>query len=157
MHKAAVVILTGTTYFGTLIGVAAQEAGGSLPAGEGKALVESSCATCHELGKITHTRQTKIGWQQTIQDMIARGAQVSDDDAPVIATYLATNFGQLNINTASRSQLEDFLGFSEKESQALIAYREANGKIKNFEQLAAVPGLDLAKVKAKHDLIAFVQ
>jgi competence ComEA-like helix-hairpin-helix protein len=157
MHKAAVIILTGTTYFGALIGVAAQDAGASLPAGEGKALVESSCATCHELGKITHSRQTKIGWQQTIQDMIARGAQVSDDDVPVIANYLATNFGQLNINTASLSQLQGFLGFSEKESQALIAYREANGKIKNFEQLAAVPGLDPEKIKTKHDLIAFVQ
>jgi competence ComEA-like helix-hairpin-helix protein len=157
MHKASAIILTGTTYFGMLIVVAAQESGGSLPAGEGKALVESSCATCHELSKITHTRQTKIGWQQTIQDMIARGAQVSDDDVPVIATYLATNFGQLNINTASLSQLQGFLGFSEKEGQALIAYREANGKIKNFEQLAAVPGLDPEKIKAKRDLIAFVQ
>jgi competence ComEA-like helix-hairpin-helix protein len=157
MHRAAVIILTGATCFGTLIGVAAQEGGTSLPAGEGKALVESSCATCHELSKVTHTRQTKIGWQQTIQDMIARGAQVSDDDVPVIATYLVTNFGQLNVNTASQSQIQEFLGFSEKESQALIAYREANGKIKNFEQLAAVPGLDPAKVKAKHDLIAFVQ
>ncbi len=141
----------------TLVGVASQQADTALPAGEGKALIETNCTKCHELSKVIHARQTKISWQQTVENMVGRGAQVSDDDVPVIVEYLAANFGQINVNTASQSQLQSFLGFSDAECEAIVAYRKENGKIKNFEQLAKVPGLDPAKIEAKHDLIAFAQ
>jgi hypothetical protein len=34
-----------------------------------------------------------MGWQQTVEDMIARGAEGSDDDIEAVVDYLTTYFG----------------------------------------------------------------
>ena len=155
--RKTIVLLSSTVAFGTLILIGAQDPGNQLPEGDGKTAVLADCTKCHEVSKVTHSRQTQISWQQTVDNMITRGAQIPDDDVPVIVTYLAANFGQINVNTASQAQLQSFIGFSEEESKAIIAYREANGKIRNFEQLSKVAGLDASKLQAKHELIAFAQ
>jgi competence ComEA-like helix-hairpin-helix protein len=44
---------------------------------------------------------------------------------------------------------------AEKEAHAIVAYRDQNGKIKDFEQLKSVPGVSAEKLQEKRSLIAF--
>jgi len=126
-----------------------------LPEGKGKAAVLKICVGCHEAGEAVGSRRTEIGWQRNVVEMVDRGAQGSDDELAEIVAYLSKYFGKLNVNTASPAQLQDFLGLSEKEAQAIVTYREREGSIKDFEQLKSVPGADSEKLQAKRALIAF--
>jgi virginiamycin B lyase len=60
-----------------------------LPEGNGKAMVESSCSSCHALALITGSPgYTREGWQSLIATMVS----VPKDQSDTIAAYLATHF-----------------------------------------------------------------
>ena len=125
------------------------------PDGPGKAVVKKLCGTCHEVETVVASRRTRIGWERSVDDMIARGAKGSDEEMDAVVEYLATYFGKINVNTAAVEELEKSLGLSKAEAQAIATYRERNGKIKNFEELTKVPAVDAEKLHAKRNLIAF--
>lgn len=127
----------------------------SLPDGPGKESLQRVCSNCHELESVTGARRTKIGWQRMIEDMISRGAEGSEDDMAAVVSYLTANFGKVNVNTASAPEIEKMLEFTPKEAQAILEFREKNGKIADFEQLKKVPGLSADKLQAKRPMIAF--
>ncbi len=55
--------------------------------------------------------------------------------------FIATSvFAQVNINTASATELSALKGIGEKKAAAIIKYRKANGKFKSVEELVNVPG-----------------
>src|SRR5262249_33685214 len=61
----------------------------TLPDGGGKVLVETYCASCHQLGNIVNSGgYTRDGWQQLIATMIA----LPKDQGDGIVDYLAKNF-----------------------------------------------------------------
>ena len=132
-----------------------QEKAGDPSEAKGKATLEKVCVGCHELDVVTATRRTKIGWQQNVEDMISRGAEGSDQEMAEVVAYLTKFYGKVNVNTASQQQLQEVLGLTLKEAQAIVAYRDQNGKIKDFEQLKSVPGLSAEKLQEKRSLIAF--
>jgi hypothetical protein len=64
-----------------------------MPPGEGKDLTIQLCGTsCHDLGRTVNLRKEPKGWEQTVFDMISRGAQIFPDEAEKITKYLATNY-----------------------------------------------------------------
>jgi competence ComEA-like helix-hairpin-helix protein len=128
---------------------------GDLPDTKDKATLQRVCTSCHELDEVLASRRTAIGWQQSVDDMISRGAEGSNQEMEAVVAYLTRYVGKLNVNTASLQQLQDFLGLTEKEAQALVAYRDHGGKIKDFEQLKSVPGLTPEVLQEKRSLIAF--
>ena len=132
-----------------------QEKTGNPSEATGKATLEKVCVGCHELDVVTASRRTKIGWQQNVDDMVSRGAEGSDQEMAEVVEYLTKYYGKMNVNTATAQQLQEFLELSEKEAQAIIAYRDHNGNIKDFEQLKTVPGLSAEKLQEKRSLIAF--
>ena len=69
----------------------AQEPG--LPDGPGKAQVMKACTACHAITQVTEQRKSQAEWADTVDQMIARGAQVSDPDYTVIVQYLGKNLG----------------------------------------------------------------
>lgn len=72
---------------------ARSDPGAVLPDGSGRAAVERACSTCHSLENITRTHRTRAQWESKIDEMIARGARITDEDIDVIAGYLAEYFG----------------------------------------------------------------
>src|ERR1035438_5306082 len=106
-----------------------QEKAGDPSEAKGKATLEKICLGCHELDVVTASRRTKIGWQQNVEDMISRGAEGSDQEMAEVVEYLTKFYGKVNVNTAPVQQLQELLELSEKEAQAIIAYREHNGNI----------------------------
>jgi competence ComEA-like helix-hairpin-helix protein len=122
---------------------------------KGKTLVERICVSCHEMDTVTGERRTRIGWEQSVGEMVSRGADGSEQEMAEVVAYLTKNFGKINVNTATAEQLQEFLGLTGKEAQAIAAYRDRNGPFKDFEQLKAAPDANAAKLQEKRSLIAF--
>jgi virginiamycin B lyase len=61
----------------------------NLPDGPGKAQVQAYCALCHQLNNITNSGgYTRQGWLDVISTMVA----LPEDQADIVADYLAKNF-----------------------------------------------------------------
>jgi cytochrome c5 len=65
----------------------------ALPDGNGKELVETRCARCHDLERIAGIKRKKQDWTPIVADMLAWGAPATADEAKTITDYLAANFG----------------------------------------------------------------
>jgi competence protein ComEA len=126
-----------------------------LPQGEGKALTEKVCTSCHGVEAFQGQRLDKAGWEKVIGEMVARGAEASDADFDKIVGYLARVLGKVNVNTALAEELETSLELSPEEAAAIVGYREKHGAFKTFDDLKKTPGVDSAKIDAKKDQIAF--
>src|SRR5215471_4474615 len=57
------------------------------------AVVTRVCAACHPIETVTSQRRTRAQWQESIQQMVARGAKGSDEDLAQVLDYLARNNG----------------------------------------------------------------
>ena len=153
MVRKALFLLAAVGAMGT-VSLHAQAAG-AIPDGEGKKELKKVCGTCHPVEQVVARRRTEKGWEQSIGDMIARGAKGTDDELEKIVTYLTDNFGKVNVNAATAPEMEKVLDLTDKEAQAIVTYRERNGKIKDFEQLRKVPGVSAEKLQEKRGWIAF--
>ena len=134
-----------------------QESSGPLPDAPGKKVLLKACGSCHEIESVIVPRRTRVGWQQSVDDMVSRGAEGSDEEMAAIVEYLTKYFGKVNVNTAAVAELEKVLGLTGAEAQAIAAYRQQNGKIKDFEELKKVPDVSAEKLQSKRGLIAFSQ
>lgn len=128
-----------------------------LPEAPGREAVKKICGECHEVEAVIAARRTKIGWEQTIDDMVSRGAEGTEEEMAAVLAYLTASFGKVNVNTASAEDLQKALALSTKEAQAVLSYREKNGKYKNFEELLKTPGISPEKLREKRNLVAFSQ
>ena len=61
---------------------------------EAKFLYETKCSSCHSLDRPASKRKSHHEWLSTVHRMIGNGAPVTDEEAEVIATYLAQMYGK---------------------------------------------------------------
>ena len=110
------------------------------------------CGSCHGVDTVTHARNTPKGWKQTVDDMFARGAAGSDDEAGLIVNYLARNFGQkVNVNKASEKELQDGLALAPAEAQAIVKARP----FKALDEVLKVSGVNAEKLREASTNIVF--
>ena len=64
-----------------------------LPDGAGREIVERTCSQCHSLETVLRSRLSRRQWEARIDEMIAKGAKLSDEDIDVVAAYLAAHYG----------------------------------------------------------------
>jgi mono/diheme cytochrome c family protein len=76
--------------FGTAVSCMGQNV--PLPDGPGKAVVEKVCTGCHGTAVIAAKRATPEQWANTVQQMVSRGADATDEEIETITRYLSTNF-----------------------------------------------------------------
>lgn len=69
-----------------------QPAEASLPDGPGKAIVLRACVQCHALKVVTSKRASADNWATTVNNMVNRGAVLSDDEMDEVIDYLSRNF-----------------------------------------------------------------
>jgi competence protein ComEA len=137
---------------------AADEEAKQLPEGAGKELVVRACFDCHGAGNFRKRRLDKDAWSEQVGDMVDRGAKANDQEIETIVNYLTQNFGKdskVNVNTAPMVELKAVLGLSVKDAQAIVDYRETNGKYQKLADIEKVPGIDTAKVEEQKSMIAF--
>ncbi len=65
----------------------------TLPPGAGKELVESRCALCHDLERVTAAKRHKSDWPGVVANMFDRFGLSAPDEANAISAYLAANYG----------------------------------------------------------------
>lgn len=136
---------------GTMISLA----GPAYPDRPGKKAVEKVCGGCHGLRLMENMRKTPAAWKTSIDDMVTRGMKATDDEIDTVNAYFAKYLTRLNINQAAPADITDVLDLTPQEAEAIIAYRKANGKIKNFDELESIPGLDAKKLNERRNRIAF--
>ena len=65
----------------------------ALAPGAGVETVQARCAACHPASMITAKHYDAQTWRNVVDQMIAKGAQVGDDEYEVIVAYLASHYG----------------------------------------------------------------
>ncbi len=119
-----------------------------LPDGKGREQVENACTVCHTADRITKQSLTVDQWRSELRTMIENGASLNPDEWEPVVAYLVRNFGpKINVNTATARQLADDLQLTPAEANAIVAWRQANGAYKDFNDLTKVPGLDTKKIQ----------
>jgi competence protein ComEA len=155
----------------------------AMPDGAGKPIVQRACSACHALTVVTSKHASQKEWDQVVNQMVSRGADLTDDEIDTVIAYLAKNYGPLdqqtapstdaatppsdtaappatdttpvNVNKASAQELESSLGLEKPEAEALVKYREQNGNFKTWHDVAAVPGMPAAKIEGMQKRITF--
>ena len=69
-------------------------AGQELPEGDGKKILEGFCTSCHDLERVTSKQLDKDSWEGMVTSMKDKGAELKDEDIPVLVDYLTKNFGK---------------------------------------------------------------
>lgn len=154
-----------------------------LPPGAGKPIVQRTCAGCHSLDVVTSERGSVAHWTQLVNQMVARGANLSDSETDTVIKYLSSHFGpvgpgtnsatssvssrgsassatdsstgRVDVNTATAQKLESFLGLNQKQAEAIVQYRQKNGKFRTWQDVAAVPEETPNQIEAIQDRLAF--
>jgi competence protein ComEA len=128
-----------------------------LPDGKAKTLIENTCSECHGLDRIAETTMSSGKWRATVSSMVRKGATLSPEEIDTVVEYLSVYFApdKINVNTATAQELQNALDLSAGEAGAVVRYRTANGKFKDFADLQKVPGVDAKKFADGKDQIAF--
>ena len=72
---------------------------------------------------------------------------------PTTMATSAKEAGKINLNTASADELAALKGVGEKKAQAIVDYREKQGKFTSVDQLEEVSGIGPATLDANRDMI----
>ena len=124
---------------------AASAPGSEFPAGPGRDTFIRVCSSCHAPEQVIGHGQDASGWADTINQMIQNGAQGSDQDFGDIVQYLSTYVGpmpaKIDVNTVTSLGLQNWLGFTAQQGDAVVAYRTAHGKFTSPADLEKVPNV----------------
>jgi cytochrome c5 len=81
-----------------------------LPPGEGKVILDRACGACHRAAAVgSYHYATRAQYAEVVSRMIAKGAQISEQEAPVLTDYLFDNLGAKpapELDAAARAILE---------------------------------------------------
>jgi len=139
----------------------------TLPDGPGKKELETLCGACHGPEAVMGVdRMDRDGWQQKIFQMIGPGTAKEQPAILAILDYLVANMGtgggkaaasaKLNVNEAGAKELESALSLSPTAAEALVKYRQANGKFSDLAGLKKALAAITAKIADdKKDALAF--
>jgi competence ComEA-like helix-hairpin-helix protein len=121
----------------------------------GHETTENVCTECHDIDVVTALRRTPRDWNNTVTTMAQRGANATDDQFATIKKYLTRYYGLVAVNSAAAEEFSAVLGLTAKDANAIVEYRNANGKFADVEALAKVPGIDKSKIEAQSDALVF--
>jgi cytochrome c5 len=62
---------------------------------KGERVLNSSCGGCHDLRPVQSSARDKDSWNELVQNMLQKGADVADADIPVLVDYLAEHYGPM--------------------------------------------------------------
>jgi competence protein ComEA len=87
--------------------------------------------------------------------LLSQPLLAADKPAAKSATTVTTakKSGKVNLNTANINELTALKGIGEKKAQAIVDYREKQGKFTTVDQLADVSGIGPATLEANRDMI----
>jgi cytochrome c5 len=88
-------VLSVTAAAMVMLCVVAASGQGQQPARDGEQIMNATCGSCHDTTPILTAARSEQEWKDTIEQMIARGASVSDADRPLLIAYLVKAHGPM--------------------------------------------------------------
>jgi cytochrome c5 len=73
----------------------ATPAAGAAQDDKGERLLNASCGGCHDLRPVQASARDRDGWNEVVQNMLQKGADVSDKDLPLLLDYLVEHHGPM--------------------------------------------------------------
>jgi mono/diheme cytochrome c family protein len=120
----------------------------------GEEVFLNRCGTCHGTERALVAPRTRKGWENVLAEMVNNGAQLEAGESETIVTFLTERHGLVNVNTADGEELVA-LGLSEKDAGTIVSYRTDKGPFADFAALRGVPGLDVDRLDAVRQQVAF--
>jgi competence protein ComEA len=149
-------LLVGTMGLCATQAAAPEQAAGSPPRSEAadKADFESVCGACHSTTLASELR-TEAQWKDTIERMVAAGANGTDDQLEAVMRTLLRTVTKVNVNTATAEELPLPLDISDATAGAVVKYRAEHGNFKTLDDLKKVPGISAEKIDARKNRLSF--
>jgi competence protein ComEA len=120
---------------------------------EAKSL-QAVCGKCHNLQIVTNTPRSLDDWRDTMQKMVDRGANGTDDQYDDILDYLHRTMTTIDVNSADADELATVLNAPDAAVKLIIA-RRAGKRFVDLADLKTIPGIDAAALDAKSKMIYF--
>jgi hypothetical protein len=57
------------------------------------ALLEDRCTGCHGLERTTSSVKSQAEWEDTVDRMVEKGANLSEEEQAILISYLSTEYG----------------------------------------------------------------
>ena len=128
-----------------------QQANGSK---NGEELFLNRCSSCHGTERALVAPRTKKGWEGVLAEMANIGALLETGEQEAVLAFLTERHGLVNVNAASAEELVG-LGLSKKDADTIGSYRTEHGPFADFAALHSVPGLDVDRLNAVRERVAF--
>jgi helix-hairpin-helix protein len=153
MTKSVMFALAIACSLGLSIDVAtgSQQANGSQ---NGEEVFLNRCTTCHGTERALVAPRTRRGWEGVLAEMVNNGAQLETGEIEAILAFLAERHGLVNVNAANAEELVA-LGLSKKDADTIVSHRTDHGPSADFAALRGVPGLDVDRLDAVRERVAF--
>lgn len=113
------------------------------------------CIRCHTSDRVVQGRRFRAQFEELIEQMVARGAIVNDEDYEVIIKYLVTEFGRVDVNKAPAAELAEVLHLEAADAEAIVAARKTAGRFADFTALVAAPGVPVDVLTRRRDALFF--
>jgi competence ComEA-like helix-hairpin-helix protein len=133
------------------VATGSQQANGSQ---NGEEVFLNRCSTCHGTERALVAPRTRKGWEGVIAEMVNNGAQLEAGELEAILAFLTDRHGLVNVNAANAEELVA-LGLSQKDANTIVSYRTDYGPFADFAALRGVPGLDVDRLDAVRQRVAF--
>jgi mono/diheme cytochrome c family protein len=134
------------------VATGSQQTNGSL---NGEEVFLSRCSTCHGTERALAAPRTRRGWEGVLAEMVNNnGAQLEAGELEAILAFLTERHGLVNVNAAKATELVA-LGLSQKDGDTIVSYRADHGPFADFAALRGVPGLDVDRLDAVQQRLAF--
>jgi DNA uptake protein ComE-like DNA-binding protein len=113
--------------------------------------VAAVCTACHSSAQFLTAPRPYLRWEQTMQDMLDRGAVATDDQLDHVLSYLVKNITIVNVNSSPPDQLIMTLQIPGPVAEEIVNRRTAHA-FTTVDELKAVKGINMAvlqKLNAK--------
>jgi len=140
------------------VGTGAPAGAGTLPAqptlAQEAQSVNAVCGRCHGMQLVMDSPMDYDSWHETVQKMLDRGADATDDQLQDIMDWLHHTMTTIDVNTADADELQLVLEVTPQVAQAIVA-RRTDHRFADLSDLKSVPGIDSSLLDAKTRLIYF--
>ncbi|MBN2007367.1 MAG: hypothetical protein JXA21_28730 [Anaerolineae bacterium] len=75
-----------------LVACSGNEATSTPGSSDGASLLQDRCTPCHSLNTVEREKLTQEQWQQTVADMVRKGAVLSEEEQQTLIAYLAETY-----------------------------------------------------------------
>jgi DNA uptake protein ComE-like DNA-binding protein len=121
---------------------------------KGEEVFLNRCGTCHGTERALVAPRTRKGWEAVTAEMVNNGMQLETGELEPMLAFLTERHGLVNVNAANAEELVA-LGLSKNDADTVVAYRTDHGAFADFAALQRVPGLDVDRLNATRERVAF--